>query len=100
MSQLIAEVEIYNSTDGVCKEIRTDAGSSLTLSCYGNGSCTLECSSDSGVTWFERFAVNMANMNTSSNLNGEGMYFTVIIDVDYIRISNVTGYDKVVASIA
>lgn len=100
MSQLIAEVEIYNSTDGISKELRTDAGSSVTLTTYGNGSATFECSSDSGKTWYERFVVNMANANCSPNLDGEGMYLTIVIDVDMIRVSNVTGFDKIIASIA
>ena len=100
MSQLIAEVEIYNSTDGISKELRTDAGSSVTLTTYGNGSATFECSSDSGKTWYERFVVNMANANCSPNLDGEGMYLTIVIDVDMIRVSNVTGFDKIISSIA
>ena len=99
MSQLIAEVEIYNSADGVCKELRTDSSSNVTLTTYGNGSAVFECSSDSGKTWHERFTVNMGNMNCSSNLNGEGMFYTIVSDVDYIRVTNVTGYDRIVASL-
>ena len=100
MSQLIAEVEICKSGMTESKPLRTDAGSMLTLTCKNNGSCTLECSTDGGQTWYERFAVNMGNMNASANLSGEGMFMTVISDVDYIRVTNVTGYDKIIASIS
>ena len=100
MSQLIAEVEICKSGMTESKPLRTDAGSMLTLTCKNDGSCTLECSTDGGQTWYERFAVNMGNMNASANLSGEGMFMTVISDVDYIRVTNVTGYDTILASIS
>lgn len=100
MAVLFSEVELYNDTTGVSKEYFTNAGASVTLTTYGvGGSCDFEVSTDGGKTWFPRFTVNMKNLNTNSTLVDEGMFYTICGDVDAIRVSNVVGFTKVIASL-
>ena len=100
MAVKISEVEIYNSTDGICKEIDINSASSVTITTYGvGGTCELEMSIDGGTTYFPRFAVNMRTCNANYRLSDEGMFYTICTDCDKLRISNVVGFDRVVASL-
>lgn len=99
MAVKIREFELYNSDDGICKELDVNSGSSITLTCYGAGSAEFMCSTDSGVTYFPRFMVRMSDANVSSILDEEGTYYTICGDCDKIKIDSVTGFDKIIATI-
>ena len=100
MSVIVKEVEIYNSEDGICKEIDVNSASSVTITTYGvGGTCELEMSTDSGKTYFPRFAVNMRTCNANYRLSDEGMFYTICGDCDKLRVSNVVGFNRVVATL-
>ena len=100
MASLVKEVELYNSVYDVSNEVRVDSGSAITITTYGTGTCNFEVSTDSGKTFFSRFMVNMSNANVGSTLIDEGMFYTICGDCDVVRVTNIVGFDKIVATIS
>ena len=97
MAILNRETLIYDDVNGSI-ELFTNNSTSITLTTYGAGSCEFEVTTDNGESWHSRFMVNMGNANVSSTLSGEGQFYMTIADVDAIRVSNVIGFTKVIAS--
>ena len=80
--------------------VQTSGATTVKIKAIGSGSAIFMCSDDD-VVYESRFLVNMSTggMKKEGEIDEEGDYFTVVMDSSFFKVTSVSGFTKVTATL-